>query len=348
MKYFDRFLWTCIALTPLGLILKWLAASYPQLTESLYSQGLYPVIATVLAVFSSWTSFSFTLLMYGFLLLFLFVLPAIYSWKKWNQNKLRGLGYYAFYFFAHAGLINFIFLLVWGLNYSRISIIEQFDLKPVESGEKTRILKKLANATNEIAARYPECTTSTFEIFFAQEPEVRKATTDFLQSHSLPTPENRAKPFSNNSIMLAFGTSGMYSPFTGEANLALPNANNTIPFLVAHELAHFYGFAQEEAASFIAFASLHDHEEELYRYSVYMLIWGYIPKKTRAELGVSDIYEKHRKCRSEFWEKHLSALDGVQDVIYDTYLVSQGVPGGMKNYSYVVERSLSWLKKIGY
>ena len=61
--------------------------------------------------------------------------------------------------------------------------------------------------------------------------------------------------------------SGLYSFFTGEANINFNYPDFVIPFTVAHEMAHQRGIAREDEANFVAFLVCINSENDYVRYS---------------------------------------------------------------------------------
>ncbi|KAI4439854.1 hypothetical protein C824_002341 [Schaedlerella arabinosiphila] len=61
------------------------------------------------------------------------------------------------------------------------------------------------------------------------------------------------KPVCISEILSYQNLSGVYSPFTIEANFNADMIDYNIPFTLCHELSHLRGFMQEEEANFIAF-----------------------------------------------------------------------------------------------
>ena len=60
---------------------------------------------------------------------------------------------------------------------------------------------------------------------------------------------------------------GVYSPFTLEANYNSDMPDYNIPFTACHELSHLRGFMQEDEANFIAFLACSSSESIDFQYS---------------------------------------------------------------------------------
>ena len=151
--------------------------------------------------------------------------------------------------------------------------------------------------------------------------------------------------------------SGMYTFFTGEANL-----NTNYPYFVnvfttAHEMAHQRGIAREDEANFMAFLVCIASDDPYMRYSGYLNLYEYLSsalssagaKDVRKEISDSldvrvryDLY-----CYSVFFDKYReNAAATVSDKVNDTYLVIQGTQGA-KSYGLVVDLAVAYYRNGG-
>jgi hypothetical protein len=71
-------------------------------------------------------------------------------------------------------------------------------------------------------------------------------------------------------------TLGVYTFFTGEANLNTNAPDYSIPYTMAHELAHQRGIAREDEANFIAFLVCANADDPYIKYCGYMNLCEYV------------------------------------------------------------------------
>ena len=71
------------------------------------------------------------------------------------------------------------------------------------------------------------------------------------------------------------GLTGIYLPFTVEANYNGDMPAYDKPFTVCHELSHLRGFMEEQEANFIAFLACIGSERTDFQYSGYLSGWVY-------------------------------------------------------------------------
>ena len=69
---------------------------------------------------------------------------------------------------------------------------------------------------------------------------------------------------------------GIYSPFTAEANVNVSVPKSTLLFTTMHEMAHQRGFASENEANFIAYLTCIAHPDVDFQYSGYLNALNYV------------------------------------------------------------------------
>ena len=146
--------------------------------------------------------------------------------------------------------------------------------------------------------------------------------------------------------------SGVYTFYTGEANLNVNFPDYTLPFTAAHELAHQRGTAPENEANFVAFLACMKSDDPYIQYSGYVNMLEYcmsalseadsslyidfyktLDKKVVGEFyAYSDFYEKYRE----------NVAASVSGTINDTYLQSQGQSAGTRSYGLVVDLAVAY------
>ena len=162
---------------------------------------------------------------------------------------------------------------------------------------------------------------------------------------------SRAKPVYFSTVMSDLGISGIYSFFTGEANVNVEYPDYTIPYTAAHELAHQRGISRENEANFVAFLVCIHSEDEYIRYSGYLSLYEYLSSALyradpdlyytiRGEL--SDIAVADMRASNAVYNEHKDSILGkINDRLNDAYLKANGTEG-VVSYSYVVRLAVSY------
>lgn len=179
----------------------------------------------------------------------------------------------------------------------------------------------------------------------------------FCDKHDfIPDLKSNVKCIMLSEPMTYTHISGVYSFFTGEANINVNFPDYTLPFTAAHEMAHQRGIAREDEANFVAFLVCLESEDVYVRYSGYMSIYEYLlsalysaDKDMYSEIvrGSSMKIRYEQNAYSLFFDKYReSVASDVSSTVNDTYLKSQGQSEGTKSYGTVVELAVSYYKSV--
>jgi hypothetical protein len=131
---------------------------------------------------------------------------------------------------------------------------------------------------------------------------------------------------------------GVYSFFTGEANVNTLPPDYKLPFTAAHEMAHLMGISREDEANFTAFLAALYSGDTYIRYSglVSAIEWLNAPLyhaagETHAEMmimngnGLSDLIRNDMAARRQFWDRYRGQpLARAATAVNDAYLRAQG------------------------
>ncbi|MBP3927761.1 MAG: DUF3810 domain-containing protein [Clostridium sp.] len=161
----------------------------------------------------------------------------------------------------------------------------------------------------------------------------------------------RPKPLLVSWILSVQQLSGIYSPFTVEANYNQEMTAYNIPHTICHELSHLRGFMREDEANFIGFLACIGSEDAEYRYSGYLSGWIYAGNA----LAKVD-FDAYAACldrlreevlldlreNSIFWGRYESKISEAAETVNNTYLKANNQKYGVRSYGRVVDLMLSW------
>ncbi len=173
---------------------------------------------------------------------------------------------------------------------------------------------------------------------------------DFIPKLSAPV-----KQIVLSEYMTYTHISGVYTYFTGEANL-----NTNYPYFVnifttAHEMAHQRGIAREDEANFIAFIVCINSSDPFMQYAGYLNMYDYLA--TPLYNASTELYSKimrkldtrvklDLKCYSDFFDKYRDNIAAdVSDAVNDTYLKVHGTEGS-KSYGMVVDLAVAYYRSV--
>ena len=163
---------------------------------------------------------------------------------------------------------------------------------------------------------------------------------------------SRVKPISLSEPMTYTHISGVYTMFTGEANLNVNYPDYVLPYTAAHELAHQRGIAREDEANFVAFLVCIASDDPYIRYSGFMNMYEYVSSALysasqeyysmiHAALDSRVVYEM--RAYSTFFDKYRdNVVADVSEAVNNSYLVIQGTEG-TKSYGMVVDLAVAYL-----
>lgn len=165
--------------------------------------------------------------------------------------------------------------------------------------------------------------------------------------------DSRLKPVMLSEAMSYTHITGVYTFFTGEANINVAFPDYTVPFTAAHELSHQRGIARENEANFMAFLVCIESDDAYIRYSAYVNMYEYVLSalsgadtelymKAYAELPMS--VKGEMSAYSEFYDKYRdSTASEVSGAVNDTFLKLHGTEG-TKSYGMVVDLAVAYFK----
>ena len=162
------------------------------------------------------------------------------------------------------------------------------------------------------------------------------------------------KPILGARFFSMMGVTGIYSPFTIEANYNREITAYNLPFTACHELSHLKGFMNESEANFIGFLACIGSEDPGFQRSGWMLAWVYAGnslyrvnpermlalRQTLPEDALAEIHENN-----VFWDTYENKASEVQDAVNDTYLKANGQEEGIRSYGLVTDLMLDWYRK---
>lgn len=325
----------------------------PALIEKLYSRGLYLPIIRSLNGISGWVPFSVFEALLCFLMLSLAVALGILGWRLRSSRRTRVL-------WIDTGLriltliLGFMvfFNVAWGFNYYRLALSEQLGIQVRKHSqiELTDLCKRLVLEANALSTTVDRSADGAMKPSTAVEDVFARTAQGFLNIHGrIPLFDVRygsPKPVWNSVLMSYAGIAGIYTPFTGEANVnaLLPAA--MLPATATHEMAHVYGYAREDEANFIAWLACRVHPDADFKYSGALLglIYGmnalassdideYRRLKADYSAGVAADLATNRK----FWKQYEGPAEELQEQVNDQYLKANGQADGVESYGRMVD-----------
>ena len=157
----------------------------------------------------------------------------------------------------------------------------------------------------------------------------------------------RAKPLICSRLQSILGFTGVYFPFTGEANVNVDAPACLVPATIAHEMAHQRMVASELEANFVGIAAAVTSGDAVFQYSGYLM--GLIqlcnaldPVDSQAWQDIVDQYFTRELAvdwndNNAYWAALESPVEDAAGQAYDTFLKGNGQELGMRSYGACVD-----------
>jgi len=347
-----------VLLIPVSLLLTGLASAFPHLTESIYSRGIYPVLAGIFGRLFGFFPFSAAEILLYVLsaagLVWLCVQLARLVRRK--EKKRRALNMLAT-IGCIAGAGYFLFTVLCGFNYHRITFAEQSGLviRPssvrelgllyAELVERANYLRTQVNENeNGVMVFHPESAHTIARM--APQGIARLAERYPVFGGYTPPP----KPALASRGLSIMNIAGVYIPFTFEANVNVDMPHFNIPFTMMHELAHFKGFMREDEANFIAYLACREMDDAAFQYSGVMLALIYAgnalfaasPELYREiSAGLDAAILRDFSDNRAYWAQFEGPIAQATIAVNDAYLRHQRQEDGVRSYGRMVDLLLA-------
>lgn len=368
-KYFS------LILFPIALLLNFIASKIPHIVEKYYSQIIDKTIIQILSKISGIFPFSlYEITMYIIVIsVFLFLCSTIFTIFNKKKNLKTFLKNAILNILSIVSIVYFLFIVLWGINYNRIpletTLINQYNLKNNSS------IQSKQHSVNELARLYKFLVTKSNEtrkLTLQDKNGVVKSNTDYKGVINraqlgydnildiLPSVSgnySKAKYIISSNLMCYTGITGIYFPFTGEANVNVAIPDLYIPCTVEHEMAHQRGFASEDEANFIAYLTSIKHPNIDFNYSGYILALNHTASALSTvdydayieiSAGISDSVRRDLKNQSEFWQKYEGKINEISNEFNNSYLKANGVAEGTQSYGKMVDLLLTYYELYPY
>ncbi len=353
-----------LLLTPLAYIMLLIARRNAWFAEYIFARGIFKIYSELLSFITGLLPFSLAEIgiLSGFVLI-----PALLIWrlvviiKRKGDRLFTGLSD----LLSLLGIASIVgFMLIWGcsINYCRYDFADLAGLKVRESTaeELKALCEELVAKTNAVRAELTneneeQCFVLS-ESFSELGKKCKAAYKELAKSYPVvggiyPAPKNVI----NSRFMSMTEFTGMFVPFTMEANVNIDVPHYSIPATMCHELAHLRGFIREDEANYIAYlACLASGDKELC-YSALMdaLIYSgnaLAGKDIEAYVAIrsacSEAVNRDLAANSKYWEQFDdTVISNTADNLNDAYLKENGEEDGVQSYGRMVDLLLADYRK---
>lgn len=345
------------------LLVQWAAAN-PEALESWYTYGFYGWLSKTLRLMFGFMPFAF-----GQIVFYLLIFGAVFWFFKQVRRRLlkkvtwkQFFGRVALHGLFGVSLFYALFMIFWGLNYHRPSIIKtvKLKIKKIKPQELEQMCDRLITLTNESRNAVTKDTTKAISFKMTHNQMLESAAKGYA-NFAKRFPQYAYEYTSVKSVfvpqlMSIFGNGGIYFPFTGEANVNMDMPDFLLPATICHEMAHQIGIASETEANYIAYMTSQYHPSPVFQYSGNVLAVRYAMsalhytdstafKRLRKKFNPG--FRHDMRANRAYWDKFENPLEPISRVFYDLFLKANSQKHGVKSYGLMTHLMMGEFRKNG-
>lgn len=349
-----------LILIPISYLLTLAAKKNSDFAEHVFALHIYKWISQVISTISGIFPFSLAevillvLPIISFIIIIRFTICIVKD-KEGRKTRLwKGL----LNVLCTGSVVLFLFTVLAGLNYYRypFSYYTNLEVKDSSVEELYSLTESLALQANELRAKVTE-TNENGEFKLSESiNELSDMTGAAMESLSEEYPVlgghyASPKPVLLSSEMSRTEITGIFIPFTMEANVNIKIPDYSIPSTMLHELAHLRGYMKEDEANYIAYLAGMNADNVELKYSSTMLALvisgnALYEQDTDLYFEIRGLYFvgvlKDIRANSAYWQQYDdTVISTISDKINDTYLKANAQADGVKSYGRMLDLLLA-------
>ncbi|TAH63349.1 MAG: DUF3810 domain-containing protein [Anaerolineaceae bacterium] len=349
-----------LILFPLSILFIWLARKSSFFVEQIYALHVYRWLSQFISLITGLIPISMAELLILILpiilvtLLIKFIIHLVKDKDNIKINVAKGL----INILCSLSVVLFSFTILGGLNYYRYSFTyySNLEIDKYSVEELYDLTKHLAEQANDFRSRIPKVDDNDVFDLSMSNYQLAKEANKAMKNLSKEYPVFKGryaspKPVLFSPLMSHAEITGIFIPFTMEANVNVDITDYAIPYTMLHEMAHQRGFMREDEANYIAYLAgiSSDNIELMYSSTMLALISSgnaLYSQDTDLYFEIRDIYSegivKDIRANSEYWVKYEdTVISTVSNKINDTYLKANAQADGVKSYGRMVDLLLA-------
>lgn len=269
------------------------------------------------------------------------IVATVFKWIYYLVNiRTRGhdLTLSVLHFVIIFGVFYILFIIGWGGNYYKPSLIDFWKLESKEWNDDSTLVafdKYLIGKLNKEAETYTPLE------FKETEERSKYYYKEYVRAgRKLYGLNTKASMF--GYALQHFGIQGYYNPFTGEAQVNKYLPPFMLPFVVCHEMAHQAGIAAEDDANLLAYAIGTKVKDPAFNYSAYFNLWLYVHGRLREQdsatanalrLTLNPVSVSHIDTLRAIRRRYKGTFSKYSGQLYDSYLKFHNQREGIESYN---------------
>ena len=348
-----------LLLLPIAFALHLAAKSSPHFAEW-YAVAVYPLYARFFSAITSLVPFSIGEVSIVLLVIWaiFFLTRNIYRLIRYKENRLERTVKFLSVPLLIAVCITFLCVTNYGTNHRRypFAVVSGLEVRKSSVEELYDLCVLLTNSANELRENVSEDENGVFTLSTDVWTAAEKAKPYFNALYkTYPTLYTRGKPkpVIASEALSYLDITGIYCPFTFEANINVHVNDSSIPFTMCHELAHLSGYMREDEANFIAFLAGVNSNDPDFQYSCTFLAMIHASNALYAADRTlwAEVYDmkseavlRDSAANNAYWDKYDTPVAEASNKVNDTYLKANGQEEGVKSFGRMVDLLLAYYR----
>lgn len=353
-----------LVLLPVSFLITVLCKNHPWLAEELFAKRIYKWISVGYSWITSFIPISIAELIYLLcpVALLFFLLRFLFRLIKGKGDRLTIASRFLMNVACTASVLLFTYTMLCGVNYYRYSFTYYSGLTVQDSSveELYDLCIDLSNQANSLREQVSETAEAgVFQLSTTKRETAKKASKAMEHlSHQYPILSGWSaipKSVLLSKYMSYTEITGVFFPFTMEANVNTDIEDFSIPYTMCHELSHLRGFMREDEANFLAYLACVNYDDVEFQYCGTML--ALIHAGNALYKQDRQLYNELRETYSEavmrdliannqYWSKFEDTIiSTVSNQVNDTYLKANSQTDGVQSYGRMVDLLIALWRK---
>lgn len=346
-----------LAFWPAALLLDYQSVTNSSFSEW-YATTIYVGISKVINTVTSVIPFSLSEILVVLLLIFFIV------YLVWNifviikrRGRIRTVIKFFYRAVALAGVLFFVFVSTAGVNYHRLTFTQVSGIQVTQysAEELESLCYRLADDMNSYREHIEsgEDKQAVYSGSLGKMEQLCKVAYDELEKdfETLISGYGHSKSLLSSKWFSQMQITGIFSPFTMEANVNKDVPDYQIPFTMCHELTHLRGYMREDEANFIAYIACMKSDDFMVQYSGVYMAFAYAGdelykkdpvKYTNVYRTLSEEVKADLEYSTEYWSQFQGTAAQLAQEVNDAYLKANEQTEGTQSYGRMVDLLLAY------
>ena len=351
--------WLFLWLIPISVLLTVIVKKNPDFAEY-YSLNIYPFFVRAFGFFSSKISESTTEIIIFVLIIAILILTVVIIIGSMKYKTLKYIKIYIFGLVSFFSVMYFVFVLFCGINYYRYEFTNYsgLEIKKSSTEELIELCELLVEDANEYRAKldtHEGTVKLSDDNYYGTAKRAGNSMDKLSQEYKILKGNfSSPKPVRQSKIMSYFNITGVFFPFTFEANVNVHIPPYQIPSVMLHELVHLRGFMREDEANFISYlASIKSGYDDFYysgtmsalTHSMNALYSTDYDEFVRLYSLYSEDVRKDIDFSRNYWKQFDTKIADAANRVNDVYLKAHNQEDGVRSYGRMVDLLLAYYRQ---